>query len=245
MRVGFVADQLVEWLKAQVGAAGLKGAVCGLSGGIDSAVVAALAQRAFGDEFSTFIMPCHSLPEDRLDAEAVAGALGIHTEVIDLSAAYDALVAAFGVAGADPRSNLALANIKPRLRMITLYYQAQSRKALVLGTGNRDEVTVGYATKYGDAGVDLQPLAGLVKGQVYELGRYLGVPDKVVSKAPSAGLWAGQTDEGEMGLTYADLDRYLLTGEGSQTLMDKVAIMHARSEHKRMLPPQPALDLTD
>jgi NAD+ synthase len=106
----------------------------------------------------------------------------------------------------------------------------------VLGTGNRDELTIGYFTKFGDGGCDLMPLGSLVKGEVRELARELGVPAAVIDKPPSAGLWADQTDEGEMGLTYEELDAYLLTGAASTAVKTRVDAMNAASEHKRALP---------
>jgi NAD+ synthase len=125
--------------------------------------------------------------------------------------------------------------------MVTLYYLANSRNALVAGTGNRSEIAVGYYTKYGDGGVDLLPIGHLLKSEVVALARALAVPESVVVKAPSAGLWAGQTDEGEMGFTYADLERYLTAGR--QAVAADVAARIDRliraSGHKRALPPMP------
>src|SRR5690606_5628013 len=108
--------------------------------------------------------------------------------------------------------DMAVANLKPRLRMTTVYYVANTRNYLVAGTGNRSELTIGYFTKYGDGGVDLLPIGRLLKAEVRELARELGIPERIITKAPSAGLWAGQTDEGEMGFTYAELERYLSEG---------------------------------
>ena len=135
-----------------------------------------------------------------------------------------------------PDSRLATANLKPRLRMTTLYAFANQLDYRVLGTGNRSELAVGYFTKYGDGGADFLPLGDLVKGEVRDLARYLGVPERIVTKPPSAGLWADQTDEAEMGLTYEELDAYLLTSEASPAVKAKVDAMHAASEHKRALP---------
>jgi NAD+ synthase len=138
---------------------------------------------------------------------------------------------------------LAAANIKPRLRMITLYYLAQSHNYLVLGSGNRTEIEVGYYTKYGDGGVDLLPLGGLYKTQVWELARELGVPQEVIDRPPTAGLWPGQTDEGEMGITYRELDRVLRAIAAGDTegidpdTLKKVQGMIERSAHKRAMPP--------
>jgi NAD+ synthase len=237
-----VARRIVAWLGEQLAAAGADGFVCGLSGGVDSAAVAALAVRAVGPErVLAALMPCHSQPEDATLGQLVADTFDIPTVTVDLSGAYDALVAQFPP---DLQSaGLAAANVKPRLRMITLYYLAQSRHYLVLGSGNRTELQVGYFTKWGDGGADLLPLGDLYKTQVWELARELGVPREVIERPPSAGLWPGQTDEGEMGITYRELDRVLAAIEAGDTsgiepaTLEKVRGMIAGSEHKRAMPP--------
>lgn len=234
-----MAARLSAWIKEKVEEAGRKGVVFGLSGGIDSAVVAGLAKRAFPQNSLGVIMPCHSLPQDAKHARLVAERFDLPVREIILDEAYDALLSTLKAAESSSPKELALANIKPRLRMITLYYLATQHDYLVLGTGNKSELTVGYFTKYGDAGVDLLPLGNLVKEQVRALARYLGVPEVVIAKAPSAGLWEGQTDEAEMGLTYAELDRYILTGEGRPEVIGRIQAMQQKSEHKRRLPPVP------
>jgi NAD+ synthase len=235
-----LSDQIAAWLRGRLAAAGADGFVCGLSGGVDSAAVAALAVRAVGPErVLAVLMPCHSQPEDAILGQLVADALSISTITVELSDTYDALV------GALPPSEhpLAAANVKPRLRMITLYYLAQSRHYLVLGSGNRTEIQVGYFTKYGDGGVDVEPLGDLYKWQVRALARELGVPEPVIARPPSAGLWAGQTDEGEMGITYDELDAALAAIETGQTaaldpaLLARVERMMNDSAHKRATPP--------
>ena len=233
-------DRIATWLRERLAAAGADGFVIGLSGGVDSATSATLAVRAVGPEHVlAALMPCHSIPEDTRLGQLVAGTLGISTVTVDLSAAYDALTAAL-----PPLDNhLAAANVKPRLRMITLYYLAQSSDYLVLGSGNKTELAVGYFTKYGDGGVDLLPLGGLYKTQVWELARQLGVPQEVIERPPTAGLWPGQTDEGEMGITYRELDRVLAAIEAGDTsgvpaaTLEKVRGMMVRSEHKLVMPP--------
>ncbi|MGE5403735.1 MAG: NAD+ synthase [Candidatus Saccharibacteria bacterium] len=235
MEAAVVAEKLVEWLRARAKEAGASGAVFGLSGGIDSAVVAGLAKRAFADNTLGVIMPSHSISQDAEHAKLVADAFGIKTKIVDLTPVYDSVLGSLGEsAGPHP---LAAANIKPRLRMITLYYLAQKHNYLVLGTGNRSELHMGYFTKYGDGGVDLLPIGKLVKQQVRELAVYLGVPQPIIDKPPSAGLWEGQTDEDEMGITYADLDRYILAGEATDAVKTKVDDLHRKSEHKRNMPP--------
>jgi NAD+ synthase len=183
-------------------------------------------------------MPCHSGPRDAEDAALAARAWGMQPELYDLSAIHDAYRQLL-----PPGSDLANANLKPRLRMITLYHRANTLGRLVVGTGNKSELLVGYYTKFGDGGVDLLPIAGLYKHQVRELARELGVPDELIQKPPSAGLWEGQTDEAEMGMSYAQLDAALDAIERGATdgiapnVLERVQAMMRGSEHKRRLAP--------
>lgn len=240
-----VCEQLVRWLEGHLQRAGARGFAVGLSGGVDSAVTAALAQRAAPGRVLGLVMPCHSEAADEADAVRVARLLQIEHVVVDLAPIYDALVERLQLtvpAGTDPdRLALAQANIKPRLRMLTLYHAASTRGYLVLGTDNRAEFYTGYFTKYGDGGADLLPLADLVKAEVRELGRYLGLPEEIIQRTPSAGLWAGQSDEGEMGITYEVLDRYLLQGDGPPEAIARIERLHRASAHKRQLPPWPVV----
>lgn len=248
--------QIAEWMHKQVAAAGAQGIVVGLSGGIDSAVVAGLATMATPGHVVGVIMPCHSDPADEAHAKLTADRFGIPTIHVDLGPAYDQLVgdlrAAIGtlprdlVAGAaadaaDIKARLPLANVKPRLRMATLYFVANTLNYLVAGTGNRSELTIGYFTKYGDGGTDMLPIGRLLKSEVRALARELQVPSEIIDKAPSAGLWLGQTDEGEMGFTYAELERYLVEGPASVSpeLAARIEHLHRISEHKRTTPPLP------
>lgn len=233
-----VADEIVEWLRLQVKESGAESLVLGLSGGIDSAVVCALAARAVGPEaVVAAIMPIHSHAADMSDAQSVARAFGVEARWIDLTGTYDTFLAAMPEAGT-PRA-LALANVKPRLRMTTLYYLANQHNGLVAGTGNKTELAIGYFTKYGDGGVDLLPIGDLDKTKVRALARTLGVPRAVIEKAPSAGLWDGQTDEAEIGLTYEALDNALAAlavgdgGEIEERARERVTGLMAGSEHKR------------
>ncbi len=229
-----LADRIAGWLKEKVNEAGREGIVLGLSGGIDSAVVGAIAKRAMGDRVLGMIMPCHSNPADERDALMVAQHYGIKTERMDLSPLYDTFLSMF-----PPARDIAGANLKPRLRMITLYYFANSLSYLVAGTGNRSELTVGYFTKYGDGGVDVLPIGGLLKTQVREVARELGMPEEIIDRVPSAGLWEGQTDEGEMGISYEELDRtiqWIDVGDVSRCnpeTLDLVRKLYHASSHKR------------
>ncbi|HMA60650.1 MAG TPA: NAD(+) synthase, partial [Halanaerobiales bacterium] len=132
----------------------------------------------------------------------------------------------------ESQANFALANAKPRLRMVTLYYYAAQNNYLVLGTDNWSELKVGYFTKYGDGGIDLTILGRLVKTEVRELAEHLVVPQEIIDKKPSAGLWQDQTDEDEMGLTYEELDRYILTGEAEPEVKEKIENLSSKNSHK-------------
>lgn len=232
-----IATFLGGWITEKLKAASAAGGVLGLSGGVDSAALAALLRRVCGrDGVLAVIMPCHSSDRDERDARLVADALDIPVQKVDLSGPYDALVHEITSSTGKP-GEMAAANIKPRLRMATLYAVAQSRNFLVCGGGNRDELVYGYFTKHGDSGVDLLPFGTLLKGEVFALARYLGVPEPIVSKPPTAGLWEGQTDEAEMGISYADLDRYLATGEGDAATIERIRAAERRTEHKRNMPP--------
>lgn len=236
-------DRMVEWIREQAGKAEALGCVFGLSGGLDSSVVGALCQRAFPKSCLGLLLPCFSREEDIKHARQLAEKFSISTELIDLSPALNQLYLQLEGKPYDGRKmNLAIANLKPRLRMTALYYHANKHNYLVVGTGNKSEAVMGYCTKYGDAGVDILPLGGLLKSQVREIARELGVPPAIIEKDPSAGLWDGQTDEGEMGITYAELDRIIAGMEKNdlagldQKLVKKVRARKARTEHKRSAP---------
>jgi len=232
-----LADKLVSWIREKVAAAGGRGVVVGLSGGLDSSVAVVLCRRAFPKAMLAVIMPCHSLEEDLEHAQLLASRFSIPTKTVTLDSTYDTLLKTLPddniIAEA---SRLAKANLKARLRMLTLYYFANKLNYMVIGSGNRDELTLGYFTKYGDGGVDIQPLGSLLKGQVKELAKFLGIPQPIIDKPPSAGLWEGQTDEGELGLNYDQIDRYLASGEASAALKKRVESMIASSQHKRQPP---------
>lgn len=250
------ATELAEWIRDRVRASGARGVAVGLSGGVDSAVVVRLAQMAVPDQVVGVLMPCHSDPRDESDARLVAEHFNVTLVRIDLAAAYDRLVADLKSAvsrlptnqapvptaeNIDIKSRVPLANIKPRLRMTSLYYIANSLNYLVAGTGNRSEVTIGYFTKYGDGGVDLLPIGNLLKSEVRAMARALDVPAAVIDKPPSAGLWLGQSDEVEMGFTYADLENYLMHGPEavSPALAMRIERLVRASDHKRALAPAP------
>ena len=212
-------DAISRWIKDRVEEADAKGVVLGLSGGIDSAVVAALAQRSLGENVLGLLLPCHSHKEDEDDALRLASHLQLETMTIDLTSLYDNLLTIL-----PPGNKHVATNLKPRLRMTVLYYFAGLRNYLVAGTGNKCEIAVGYFTKYGDGGVDLLPLGDLLKSQVREIAYKLGLPEAIITKPPSAGLFPGQTDEGELKLTYDELEQVLLdiTAETGKTTPGEV-----------------------
>lgn len=229
-----ICNELVNWLKEKVNSAGAKGVVFGLSGGIDSAVIAGIGKRAFPNNSIGIIMPCHSDPIDEDHGKLVADALKLKTAKVDLSNSFDTLMEAMP----DKSENkLAISNLKPRLRMSTLYYYGQSNNYLVLGSSNKSEFTVGYFTKHGDSGVDLLPLVSFVKSEIRDLAIYLKVPDIVIEKPPTAGLWENQTDEKEMGFSYDVLDTYIKTGKGPKAIVEKIDKTDKKSQHKREYPP--------
>lgn len=225
-----IVNTIETWLKSKIVNAGASGGIVGLSGGIDSAVVAVLLKRIFNDKMLGIKMPCHSSSTDEDHADILIEKFQIPSQRVDLTDTYDVLIKSCS----GDFSDMACANTKARLRMTTLYLYGQTNDYLVCGTGNASELTVGYFTKYGDSGSDLLPLAELTKTEVREVARYLGVPDEIIDKAPSAGLWEGQTDEDEMGLYYNDIDEYIVTGHSNDE--EEISRRFKLSEHKRRMP---------
>ncbi len=233
-------NTLIQWLQQQVKDAGAKGAVVGLSGGIDSSVTSVLCKKAFTDNVLGVIMPCYSNEQDAEDAEMLARNFDIKYIVKDLGPVLDQFLLTLKGDQEKTEGDLAIANMKPRLRMITLYYYAARDNYLVVGTDNWSELETGYFTKYGDGGIDLAPLGRLVKTEVRELAQHLNIPEEIIEKKPSAGLWQGQTDENEMGITYQELDEYILTGEARKEVEDRVGELNRKSAHKLQPIPIPA-----
>jgi NAD+ synthase len=231
-----------HWIRNYVSSAGAEKIVMGLSGGIDSAVTAALCVNALGKNNTfAYALPCDSIPRDMKDAKLVASKIGIKLEIIELSLVYHQFLKVIE----NTSNKIAKANLKPRLRMMTLYYLAQSMtKCLVAGTGNRAELQIGFFTKYGDGGVDFEPLGMLYKHEVKGLARVLNIPESLIKKAPSPGLWKGQTDEGEIGISYDTIDEILyridydLGFDGlERSVVEKVINMLKIAEHKLKMPP--------
>ena len=222
-------DRRVEFLKQYVENAGANGVVLGISGGKDSAVVGAIAKKAFPETTFGVIMPCHSMQKDTDHGKLLCEKLGMQYTTVDLTSTYDTLLKSTPVGITD----LSKANIKPRLRMTTLYAIAQSQNALVLGTGNRTEIVLGYFTKHGDGACDVNLISDLNVEQVFAMAEALEIPKEITNKPPSAGLWEGQTDEEDLGIKYADVDRYILTGEASPEVAEKVQKLYKSTQHKR------------
>lgn len=225
-------EKIIIWLKEKVNAANAKGLVFGLSGGIDSAVLAALSKKAFPETTLGIIMPCHSQDEDEEDARYLAEKLDIDIAKVKLDDVYDMLLKESDL----ECSELAKSNIKPRLRMTTLYYYAQSLNYLVAGGTNKSEFTTGYFTKHGDTGVDILPLIKWNKREIYEIAKALNIPKKIIDKVPSAGLLENQSDEEDMGFSYETLEKYMNGEEISKETFKKINNMDKRSNHKRQFP---------
>lgn len=257
LRVTLDADEatriLVRFLKDYSADAGRPRFVIGISGGIDSAVSAALATRAVGAKnvFGLILPDANTPKRDIEDAERVGEALKIRLQAIQIQPMVDAFEASLH--RPDPR---VLGNVKARCRMILLHAEAARRQALVLGTGNKSEMLTGYFSKFGDGGVDLQPLGDLYKTQVRILAKHLALPARVLKKAPTAGLWSGQTDEDELGIAYERLDRILLGLElklppdvianivGTKPAeVKRIEQMRRATQHKRRMPMVPKIGL--
>ena len=240
--MGELVKKLCDWIGDKVTKAKAEGVAFGLSGGIDSAVVAALSIKVFPKNTLAIIMPCHNLETDTNDGIDLINKFNVSYKIIDLSKVYDSFIYLLDDKEKEKEGSFKLAevNIKPRLRMITLYYFANKLNYLVVGTGNKSELTIGYFTKYGDGGADILPLGNLLKNQVKELAEYLGIAKKIINKPPSAGLWEDQTDEEEIGISYDQLDKYLKTGKIENKIIEKkIQDKITQSAHKRTIPAKP------
>ncbi|WP_342303662.1 NAD+ synthase [Methanolobus sp. ZRKC5] len=228
MDISKAKDSIVEFIRDKTKEAGIKGAVIGISGGIDSALIAYLTVEALGKENVLGIhMPELNLTpaEDVLDATEVASRLGIEFKTVNISEILS------GYMNTIPESSAfnshANGNLKSRIRMSVLYYYANMMSRMVMGTGNKTEILLGYFTKYGDGGVDIEPIGDLYKTEVKEMSALMGVPEEIITKAPSARLWADQTDEDELGITYELVDRFLallLEGESPQVAQNTLGL---------------------
>ena len=224
-------EKRVAFIRDLVSNANANGIIFGNSGGKDSALVGILCKFAC-DNTVGIIMPCSSSRNydmDARDGREVAEKFGIETRIVDITPIKKALIGE--LSDVTDVNKIAKINIAPRLRMTTLYAIAASEGRLVAGTGNRSEAFVGYFTKWGDGAHDFNPISDLTVTEIYEFLRYLEAPTCVIEKAPSAGLFDSQTDEGEMGFTYAELDSYLLNGEVTLETKEKIQKMHNKTNH--------------
>jgi NAD+ synthase len=226
-------DNRVAFIKRLLEESGAKGIIFGNSGGKDSALVGILCKAAC-DNTVGVVMPCSitsNYETDKIDADALAKQHNIETRIVDLTPVREAeLKALEGVVEMTPTATM---NIAPRLRMTTLYAIAGAERLLVAGTSNRSEIYVGYSTKWGDGAHDFNPISDLTATEVFEFLRCLDAPKSIVDKVPSAGLFEGQTDEKEMGVTYAELDSYINGGEIPADKKERIDRLHRISEHKR------------
>jgi NAD+ synthase len=202
-----IKNQLVEFLKEKSEKIGIKNAVIGLSGGVDSAVSAYLSAEAFGPEnVLCVLMPFETSSKESIsDAKRVVSNLKVRYDVIEISKIVKTFLKLLG----NDAGRIRKGNIMARVRMIILYDYSSKENALVIGTGNKTEILLGYTTVYGDSACGINPLGNLYKTQIWLLAKYLGVPDSIINKKPSADLWKGQTDEDELGFTYREVDKYL------------------------------------
>lgn len=206
MNAPIVREMLVHFIREETEKIGIRNIVLGLSGGIDSALACALAVHALGQErvIAVALPYKASSPASLADAQLVADNLGIPLQVVDITPYADGFLQSNGV-----EDKLRIGNVMARMRMVTLFDLSAKYRAIVLGTSNKTELLLGYGTWYGDLASAINPIGDLYKTQVWELSRFLGLPDRVIDKAPTADLWEGQTDEQELGWKYADIDRLL------------------------------------
>ncbi len=218
---------LETWIKNQVDNAKADGVVLGISGGIDSAVVSVISKRVFGDKALVLIMPCDSEKQDKEDAMQIIEKFNLNYREIDLTFLWKESKKLL-----NSNQENAAANIKSRLRMMSTYNVGQENNLLVIGTSNRDELYLGFFTKNGDGASDLMPIANLSKEEVYKIAKYLEIPKNIINKQPSAGLVLGQTDEGDMGFTYKEVDLFLNSNKPKQEVEEKIKKLHASNLHK-------------
>lgn len=243
MEISENVKRRVEWIKGILSESGAKGIIYGNSGGKDCTLVGALCALAT-DNVLGVIMPCQSAQNygsDRDDAILAGEKFGIKQIEVDLTETKKSFLSAIGKeinenSLSENAVKMAGININPRLRMSVLYALGQAKGYLVAGTGNLCEITLGYFTKWGDGACDFNPIADLTVPEVYEMLEYLGAPESIIKKAPSAGLFPGQTDEAELGVTYAEVTAYIKGGELSDEARNKIARAERVSAHKRRMP---------
>ncbi|MFH1257771.1 MAG: NAD+ synthase [Candidatus Micrarchaeota archaeon] len=237
-------QQLVSSIRKYFHGAGKKKAVIGISGGVDSALVCYLACKALGPQnVFAYHLPYVQNERDGRDAENLAKMLGANFKQIDIRRAVDTLTDTY-----KPSTRIASGNIRVRARMMALFTFAHMHEGLVIGTGNRTELLLGYFTKFGDGGCDVLPIGNYYKTQVWEMAKLSGLPEHIINKVPSAGMWEGQTDEKEIGVTYSEIDKILCAHFDLKLGWDKlenyfkaekvqrIAELNGKSGHKRSMP---------
>ncbi len=243
---------ITEFIRTYVQNSGCKRVVLGLSGGIDSSVAAVLCKEALGKNnvFCLFMPDGVTPEEDRKHQEMLVKKFDLKSKHIDISS----IVEQVSSVCENTDDKMTLSNIKARIRMILLYSYANETSSLVCGTSNKSELLIGYFTKYGDGGIDFSPLGDLYKTQIYQLAQYLKIPKPIITKAPTAGLWPGQTDEKELGMSYNVLDKILYGLElkvdieniardagVKKSEIERICTMSKKSQHKRRTPLIPKL----
>ena len=224
---------IVSWIENKFKDTGVRGAVLGMSGGIDCCVVARLLQEAKIPVLLVKMPYGQSMDfaGDRDDADDLINKFNFKSITIDITNEVDMIVKKLKKANIEV-SDISRANIMPRVRMTNLYAIGQTLGYLVAGTGNLSERTMGYFTKWGDGACDFNPIANFTKTEIRIIAKYLDIPERIISKAPSANLWKNQTDEDEMGISYYDLDKYILTGEGNKNVKEMVENTKKKVAHK-------------
>lgn len=244
-----IENKIIDFIRKEVSRIGVSNAVIGLSGGVDSAVSATLTVKALGSKNVFGIsLPYRTSSQQNIDdAKELASLLDCNFEVIEITPMVDAYIENYT---GNNISNIRKGNLMARMRMIVLYDKSAEYNAVVVGTGNKTEYILGYTTIYGDNACAFNPIGDLYKTQIWEFARYLNIPEKIINKKPSADLWVGQTDEGEMGFTYLEVDKYLMqkidNNKSKEELLklgfdlefiEKVDSMIIKNEFKRKLPP--------